>query len=97
MKRRERIAAKLHHPESVPTLAPEDDAERTPDQPFATGAADTLDADLRHRIVSETAFKHLAERGYDEGGENDDWREAEAEVDHVLLNPAEKEPPERGK
>lgn len=98
MKRRERIATKLLHPGSVATLALEDDAQRTPDQPFAGGTAgDVLDADLRHRIVSEAAFHHLAERGYEEGGENDDWRDAQAEIDHVLLNPSDKASPEGGK
>ena len=62
--------------------------------PFAEGAADTIDADLRHRLVSEAAFHHLEERGFAEGSELEDWAEAEAEVDHTLIHPA---PPTRGR
>ncbi len=72
-----------YRPETVP-IVEIDDADL--DQPFAEGARDALDADLRHRIVSEAAYHHLAGRGYDEAGEIEDWLEAEAEVDHVLAN-----------
>jgi len=57
------------------------------EQPFAEGAADALGPDLRHRLVSETAYHHLEERGYAEGSEVEDWSEAEAEVDHTLIHP----------
>ena len=75
-----------HQPRSVPVL--QGDAEDpAPDQPFKEGAGDALSADLRHRLISETAFHHLAERGFEEGNEVEDWTEAEGEVDHTLLNP----------
>ena len=78
--------ASREQPKSVPVL---DGDAQTPDQPFAEGMNDTLSADLRHRLISETAFHHLVERGYEDGSEVDDWTEAEAEVDHTLLNPSE--------
>ena len=67
-------------------------AQETPataDQPFVEGAGDTLDPDLRHRLISETAYHHLEERGFADGSEVEDWAQAEAEVDHTLINPAE--------
>jgi hypothetical protein len=75
------------HPKAVPVLDDDAAAAAAPDQPFAEGAGDALSADLRHRLISETAFHHLAERGYEDGSEVDDWTQAEAEVDHTLLNP----------
>jgi hypothetical protein len=60
-----------------------------PDQPFVEGAGDALDPDLRHRLISETAFHHLQERGFADGSEVEDWAQAEAEVDHTLINPRE--------
>jgi hypothetical protein len=73
------------HPHSIATIAPEGEAERLPDQPFVEGAQDELDPDLRHRLISEAAFHHLAERGYDESYDRDDWLEAEAAVDHIIV------------
>ena len=78
-------APRVRH-ESVPTLNPGTDADVMPDQPFAFGRDDELDADLRYRLVSEAAYHRLAERGYSDGSEVDDWGEAAAEVDHTLLN-----------
>ncbi len=74
------------HPHSVPILGAEDEADQTPDQPFAEGVTDTVDVDLRHRMISEAAFRRATERGYNDGYDVDDWLQAEAEVDHVLLN-----------
>lgn len=73
------------HPRSVAIEAPE--TERDPDQPFAEGIEDELDADLRYRMVSEAAYRLYAERGYTDGYDFDDWLQAEAAVDHLLLNP----------
>jgi hypothetical protein len=75
------------HPREVANLAPEMDDERDPDQPFEEGVRDSLDPDLRHRMVSETAFRLYEERGCADGYELDDWLQAEAEVDHLVLNP----------
>ena len=59
-----------------------------PDQPFAEGPASEIDPELRHRMISETAYRHYVERGYTDGGDLEDWLQAEAEVDHLLLNPS---------
>ena len=61
--------------------------ETMPDQPFAEGPASEIDPELRHRMISETAYRHYVERGYTDGGDVDDWLQAEAEVDHFLVNP----------
>ena len=74
-------------PFGVPILAADDEGEQGPDQPFAEGAQDTIDPDLRHRMISEIAFHRYVERGYADGYDRDDWLQAEADVDHVLLNP----------
>lgn len=79
-------ASAVPHPKTVPVLDPEQDAKPL-EQPFVEGAQDMLDPDLRHRLISETAYRHLTERGYADGHEADDWLDAEAEVDHVLVKP----------
>ena len=76
----------LNHPRSVPIIDEEKESDQTPDQPFAEGAQDTIDADLRHRMISEAAYHRYTERGYSDGYDVDDWLQAEAEVDHLLLN-----------
>jgi hypothetical protein len=70
----------------VPIIASEQDADAAADQPFAEGARDMLDADLRHRMISEAAYHRYEARGYEEGYDLDDWLQAEAGVDHLLLN-----------
>jgi hypothetical protein len=82
------LASAAPHPQEVPNVEPETDVERVPDQPFEEGARDTIDPDLRHRLISDAAYRHYAERGYEDGYDLDDWLQAEAEVDHVLLNPS---------
>jgi len=79
--------AATEHPRDVATLPFGPEVDDAPDQPFASGVADVLDADLRHRLLSEAAFHHQAERGYNSDYEDDDWRDAESEVAHVNLNP----------
>lgn len=76
------------HPRSVPTVAPAPEDVRETEQPFVEGAHDTLDPDLRHRLVSEAAYTLYAARGYVDGYDVDDWLDAEAEVDHLLLGRA---------
>jgi hypothetical protein len=78
----------MTRPHGVPVIAPASEAERVPDQPFAEGAHDAIASDLRQRMISETAYRHYVERGYAEGYDIEDWLQAEAEVDHLLLNPA---------
>lgn len=82
---------------SMSTIAPDssnteetvaaDVPDTLPDQPFAEGAKDAIDPDLRHRLISETAYWHYVEPNYADGYDLDDWLQAEAEVDHLLLNP----------
>jgi len=78
------------HPHTVANLAAESDIDRVPDQPFAEGVQDGLDPDLRQRMISERAYRLYCERGGSEGYDVDDWLQAEAEVDHLLLNPSAK-------
>ena len=61
------------HPHNVPILAAEDEGEQAPDQPFAEGAQDTVDLDLRHRMISAAAYHRYVERGYADGYDIDDW------------------------
>jgi len=75
-----------HRPRSVPIIEQESESEELPDQPFAEGSQDTIDPDLRHRMISEAGYRRYTERGYAEGYDLDDWLQAEAEVDHLLLN-----------
>lgn len=70
-------------------LVEEIEPEAMPDQPFAEGPTSEIDPDLRYRLISETAYRHYVERGYADGGDLDDWLQAEAEVDHYLLNPTQ--------
>lgn len=74
-------------PRSVPVPEVETEFDATPDQPFEEGARDALGSDLRHRMISEAAYYRYAERGYADGYDVDDWTAAEAEIDHLLLNP----------
>ena len=75
------------HGPDVPTILPEDALGEMPDQPFAEGAADTIDPDLRYRMISEAAYHRYVDRSYADGYDIEDWLQAEAEVDHILLNP----------
>jgi hypothetical protein len=74
------------HPRS-PVATGSDDSDTTPDMPFEEGAHDALDPDLRHRMISEAAYHLHVQRGYEDGYDLDDWFQAEAQVDHVIMNP----------
>jgi hypothetical protein len=52
------------------------------EQPFVEGV-DAIDPELRHRMISETAYRRYVERGYTDGDDVDDWLQAEAEVDEL--------------
>ncbi len=73
------------HPRSTATLALPGETGRFPDQPFGESLSDELDPELRHRVISEVAFHRQEQRGYDEGYERDDWIDAEADVDHIVI------------
>jgi hypothetical protein len=96
-----RLATPAKHAAAAPRAAPPPEGTRTraarivdasvepetmPDQPFAEGPTSEIDPDLRYRLISETAYRHYIERGYNDGGDLEDWLQAEAEVDHLLLN-----------
>lgn len=72
------------HPGSVP-IPPARKVDEAFDQPFAGGVADELDSDLRHRLVSEAAFRRTSERGGSSDYDDEDWRDAAADVEHVLV------------
>lgn len=74
------------HPRSVPIQEPDPDDARDPDQPFAEGAYDAMDPDLRHRLVSEAAYNLYQQRGFSDGYDLDDWLQAEESVDHLLVD-----------
>jgi predicted acyl esterase len=78
------------HPRGGAVAVPDIDDEFEPDQPFAEGALDAIDPELRHRMVSEAAYRLYGERGYEDGYDLDDWLQAEAAVDHLLLNPRDR-------
>jgi len=46
--------------------------------------AKPFDADARRRLIAEAAYYRAAQRGFEPGGEADDWLSAEAEVDAQL-------------
>ncbi len=81
------------HPKALPIVVDESEAERVPDQPFAEGAHDAIDPDLRHRMISEAAYRRYAERNYEDGYDIEDWLQAESDVDHLLVDRA----PARGR
>src|SRR5438093_5203913 len=74
-------------PRADPSKLPADisEKEKPPLKPTLAAAVD-IDPDLRHRMISETAYQFYAQRGYVEGYELDDWLRAEAEVDRLLSN-----------
>jgi len=70
----------------VPNLDADDDFAPGPDQPWADDAIDAIDPELRHRMVSEMAYRRHGECGYEDGYDLDDWLQAAADVDHLLHN-----------
>jgi len=76
--------AAARRPRSVAVLSG-DAADDAAESPFAEGVHDELDADLRHRMVSEAAYYLAEQRGFEEGNEVEDWLQAEADVDHMLM------------
>ncbi len=85
-----------HHTGHPRTVAILEDAEfeAEADQPFEEGSHDQIDADLRHRLISEAAFELYQRRGFADGYDLDDWLQAEEQVDHLLLKPPTETVPE---
>jgi hypothetical protein len=67
------------------TPAPETQAPEQPEPPVAESEGE-IDPQVRHRMISEAAYRLYARRGYVEGFELEDWLQAEAEVDRQLAN-----------
>jgi hypothetical protein len=57
-----------------------------PDTRFGEPERATPSADLRNRLISEAAYRLYVERGCTDGHDVEDWLQAEAEVDHIMLN-----------
>jgi hypothetical protein len=66
------------------TTGPETEAPEQPEPPVAESAQGEIDPQVRHRMISEEAYRLYARRGYVEGFELEDWLQAEAEVDRQL-------------
>jgi hypothetical protein len=75
------------HPCSAAIISSGKEAEQDPDEGFVEGGQAAIDPNLRHRLISEAAFRRFADRGYADGCDVDDWLEAEAEIDHLRPNP----------
>jgi hypothetical protein len=71
----------------VSDIAVDDELESGPDRSFADDVMDEIDPNLRHRMVSETAYRRHGECGYEDGYDLEDWLQAQADVDHLLHNP----------
>jgi hypothetical protein len=71
----------------VPNIEADDQFEPGPEQVAADDVLDALDPDMRHRMISETAYRRHAERGYDDGYDLEDWLQAEVDVDHLVRSP----------
>jgi DUF2934 family protein len=80
-----RAASKRPHLVAVPE--PSQDSDSVSDAPVEQGAQSTLDSDLRYRMISEAAYYLYTQRGYDDGYALDDWLQAEAEVEQMIMNP----------
>jgi DUF2934 family protein len=68
----------------------ENKPEQTAEPKLSASVQDEVDRDLRHRMISEAAYKLYAQRGYIDGFALADWLQAEAEVDHLLSHRATK-------
>lgn len=80
-----RATSKRPHLVAVPEAS--EDSGGMSDTPFEHGAHGTLDPDLRHRMISEAAYYLYTQRGYDDGYDVDDWLQAEAQVEDMIMNP----------
>jgi len=65
-------------------ISPGNDAAQEQEQPFFEGPHNAIDPSLRHRMISEGAYRRYMERGYIDGYDLDDWLQAETEIDRLL-------------
>jgi len=85
--RRPRVRAAGVPARDVPNVEADTEFDAGSIAPFADDAMDELDPNLRHRMVSETAYRRHGECGYEDGYDLEDWLQAEADVDRLLHNP----------
>ena len=55
--------------------------------PLEGGLQALFDPDLRHRMISESAYYLYTQRGDAHGCDLDDWLQAEAQIDDLIMNP----------
>jgi len=80
-----RAASKHPHLVAVPDSS--EDSGSMSDVPVEQSAHGTLDPDLRHRMISEAAYYLYTQRGYGDGYDMDDWLQAEAQIEQVIMYP----------
>src|SRR5437660_8216296 len=66
------------------TSAPETQVPEQSKPPAAESAQSGIDPVVRHRMISEAAYRRYAQRGCTEGSELEDWLQAETEIDRQL-------------
>ena len=71
---------------SASGIALETDMNEVSDQSFPEAARELVDTAIRHRMISEAAYHRYVDRGYVGGYDLDDWLQAEAQIEHTLLN-----------
>ena len=60
--------------------------ETMQERPARNSALTTgIDAEARQRLIAETAYLIAERRGFENGNPQQDWIDAEKEVDHMLL------------
>lgn len=67
-------------------LPPPDPAAGIPE---ARGPAPFADPELRRAMIAEAAYYRAEKRGFEPGGELEDWCAAEGDIDTLLERPAE--------
>jgi hypothetical protein len=68
----------------APTTDPQAQVSEKSESPPGVASQSGIDAETRHRMISQAAYRLYAQRGYLEGFELEDWLQAETEVDGQL-------------
>jgi hypothetical protein len=71
----------------VRRVAPRPSSEQAAPMPSEVESHAAFDPDLRHRMISEAAYYLHTQRGYADGYDLDDWLEAEAKIDDLIMSP----------
>lgn len=74
-------ASKRRKPPNAPIVT----ADTEVSQACTRSATGEIDLD-RHRLIREAAYRLYAIRGYVDGHDLDDWLQAEAAIDHPLID-----------